>query len=400
MPLTLSELSAMPNTWARTSIEELLARKALELSDGYRTRHDQLAPSGIPILRAADVLDGTLVPSFKDHVACTYRPKMGLKISRPDDVVITTKGTVGRVARVPISFAEHVYSPQLCFLRSMDVGVIDPGWLYGWARAPEFTRQLGIHKDQTDMAPYISLRDLRRFQITLPPVQDQRRIAGVLGALDDIIDTNKRIADDCTSLWRILLNNALDNAPGTRPLSDLAAFVNGKNFTKDASGHGRPVIRTPEVRRGPEPATPRSDVEAAEDNVAREGDILFVWSGSLTVGRWMWEEGLINQHVFKVLPKPGMPAWLIFGLIERQMRWFLSLAADKATTMGHIKREHLDADAPVPSAADIDRLDPIIDPLWNEALQCGVAIHQLAMARDELLPLLMSGRVHVGEVAA
>ena len=62
--------------------------------------------------------------------------------------------------------------------------------------------------------------------------------------------------------------------------------------------------------------------------------MLFVWSGSLTVGRWMWEEGLINQHVFKVLPKSGIPSWLVFALIEYQMPWFLSLAADKASNHG------------------------------------------------------------------
>ena len=86
-------------------------------------------------------------------------------------------------------------------------------------------------------------------------------------------------------------------------LSELADFVNGKNFTKGAAGHGRPVIRTP----GYVAALSRnllSDVDAADENIAREGDMLFVWSGSLTVGRWMWEDGLINQHVFKVLPKP------------------------------------------------------------------------------------------------
>ncbi|UUO01689.1 restriction endonuclease subunit S [Mycolicibacterium novocastrense] len=198
--------------------------------------------------------------------------------------------------------------------------------------------------------------DLARLHVPLPPPQVQRKIADVLGSIDDLIYTNGQIAENCTALWRAVVRDALASATESTALSELADFVNGKNFTKGASGNGRPVIRTPEVRRGPDSGTPRSDVTAADENIAREGDILFVWSGSLTVGRWMWEEGVINQHVFKVLPRPGVPAWLVFSLIEYQMPWFLSLAADKATTMGHIKREHLDTKVPVPSATDIERL--------------------------------------------
>jgi type I restriction enzyme, S subunit len=238
------------------------------------------------------------------------------------------------------------------------------------------------------------------FKAAFPPLDEQRRIASVLGALDDLIDANRRIAGDCTSLWRALVRDALADASDSTRLSDLADFVNGKNFTQGASGHGRPVIRTPEVRRGPGTGTVRSDVDAADENVAREGDTLFVWSGSLTVGRWMWEEGLINQHVFKVLPKRDIPAWLIFALIEYQMPWFLSLAADKATTMGHIKREHLDAEVSMPSRAKVERLGGIVEPLWNEALVCSISAEHLTRARDELLPLLLSGRVRVEDVAA
>jgi len=233
------------------------------------------------------------------------------------------------------------------------------------------------------------------YRATVPRAQEQRQIAGVLGALDDLIDCNRRIAEDCTALWRALVRAALADATETAPLSDLAEFVNGKNFTKGAVGLGRPVIRTPEVRRGPEAGTARSDADAADENIAREGDTLFVWSGSLTVGRWMWEEGLINQHVFKVLPKSGVPAWLVFALIEYQMPWFLRLAADKATTMGHIKREHLDAVVPISSSTQSERLGAIIEPLWNEALACGVAIQQFTRTRKELLPLLLSGQVRV-----
>lgn len=267
----------------------------------------------------------------------------------------------------------------------------DPRWIYWTLHSINFAAY-----NSGSAQPSLNRNFLAQIPINVPPIEEQRRIGGVLGALDDLFDTNRRIAEDCTALWRAIVRDLLADASESAPLSDLADFVNGKNFTKDASGRGRPVIRTPEVRRGPEAGTVRSDADAPDVNVAQRGDTLFVWSGSLAVCRWMWEAALINQHVFKVHPKPGVPPWLVYGLIEHQMPWFLSLAADKATTMGHIKREHLDAAVPVPAADEIERLDLIVTPMWDEALQCGIAVQELERARNELLPLLMSGRVGVG----
>ncbi len=241
---------------------------------------------------------------------------------------------------------------------------------------------------------------LKSLLIPLPSLEEQRRIAGVLVALDDLIETNRRLADSSTAMWRVLLDEALTDADGSTPLSSIADFVNGKNFTKGASGTGRPVIRTPEVRRGPVEGTVYSDVEAADDLIAHVGDTLFVWSGSLMVSRWLWEDGLINQHIFKVRSHDGVPPWLVLGLIERQMPQFLRFAADKATTMGHIKRAQLDELVPLPSRDELARLAKVIEPLWNQGLSATIEAQAIARTRDELLPLLLSGAIRVDEVAA
>ncbi len=243
--------------------------------------------------------------------------------------------------------------------------------------------------------PNLSRDSIASLKIPLPSNAEQRRIAGVLGVLDDLIDTNEGLAAECASLRLALTENALAEANDSKPLSSLATFVNGKNFTKGAVGLGRPVIRTPEVRVGPSASTVRSEVEAGDDFVASRGDILFVWSGSLLLGRWLFETGLVNQHIFKVKPNSGVPDWLVYGLIEHQMPWFLELAADKATTMGHIQRRHLDEPVPVPDPETVEALDTLIRPLWEAEIEMAEESQQLRRTRDDLLPLLMSGKVRV-----
>lgn len=238
---------------------------------------------------------------------------------------------------------------------------------------------------------------LKTLPVETPVEDEQRRIASVLSGLDDLIEKEQDLAAEIDGLWRALLRDSL-NETERRPLSELAAFVNGKNFTRDATGTGLPVIRTPEVRTGPGTSTVWNDVSAGTDNQASVGDILFVWSGSLLVGRWLWETGLVNQHVFKVLPKDNVPPWVVYWSIEQLMASFLGIAADKATTMGHIKREDLDREVDLPPRRRWAELDAVIGPLWDEALQARLQAASLGRMRDELLPLLMSGKVRVQDL--
>lgn len=270
---------------------------------------------------------------------------------------------------------------------------VDRDYLYRQLLSPEYraycrshltgTTNLGLPRD-----------DFLAYPIWLPSMEEQRRIAGVLGSLDDLIDTNERLAAASAETRRTLIASAIAVAAVERPLSSVAQFVNGRNFTKGASGTGRPIIRTPEVRSGVSAATLRSEVDASPQNTASAGDILMVWSGSLLIGRWLGADALINQHIFKVIPA-GYPDWIVYGLLERQLPWFMDLAAGKATTMGHIQRSHLDTLVPVPTEEEVDALRAAVQPLWDTELALALENAELRRTRDELLPLLMSGRVRV-----
>jgi type I restriction enzyme S subunit len=168
-----------------TTLGQLSRDGMLYVSDGYRTKQAELAVQGAPVLRVADVEHGTLRPSLKDYVSAALRDRFARKTSAVGDVVVTTKGTVGRVAMVPAWTPEFVYSPQLCFFRVMQESRIDRHWLLGWLRGPEFREGIRAIQHQTDMAPYVNLKDLRGTCITLPPFSVQRQIGDLLRPLEE-----------------------------------------------------------------------------------------------------------------------------------------------------------------------------------------------------------------------
>lgn len=134
-----------------TTFAELIRRGSLIVNDGYRTKQSELTPSGIPILRVAEIGDGFLAPQSEDRISEDYRRAIGVKLSEPGDVLLTTKGTVGRRAIVPESATSFAYSPQVCFFRVLDE-TIDRRWLYYWLGGSEFWEQAFGVSTQTDMA--------------------------------------------------------------------------------------------------------------------------------------------------------------------------------------------------------------------------------------------------------
>ncbi|QTR06366.1 hypothetical protein J7S33_24140, partial [Saccharothrix algeriensis] len=60
---------------------------------------------------------------------------MGAKVSRWGDIVLTTKGTVGRVTIIPTGSPEFVYSPQVCFFRVTEGARLESKYLHYWFKS-------------------------------------------------------------------------------------------------------------------------------------------------------------------------------------------------------------------------------------------------------------------------
>ena len=191
------------DTCTPRSTGDLIAEGSLSIGDGYRAKNSELSTSGLPFARAGNI-DGGFQFDHADRFPEQDLAKVGDKVSQPSDVVFTSKGTVGRLAFVREKTPRFVYAPQLCFWRSLAPDVIDARWLYYWMCGGEFRQQISGFKGQTDMADYVSLTDQRQIAITLPSSSIQRAIAGVLGALDDKIEQNRRMARALDRLARAI----------------------------------------------------------------------------------------------------------------------------------------------------------------------------------------------------
>jgi type I restriction enzyme S subunit len=117
------------------------------------------------------------------------------------------------------------------------------------------------------------------------------------------------------------------------------------------------------------------------------------------VYRWYRDEALINQHIFKVIAD-GVPQWMVYFSLKTVMRQLQGIAADKATTMGHIKRSDLARfSIAVPPAEELQRFDSFFAPTFDYSLTAVVETETLTTIRDALLPKLISGNIRVPDTA-
>jgi type I restriction enzyme S subunit len=188
-------------------VEELTRSGVLAIGDGYRAKNDELGAQGICFARAADVIGGEVAKTV-DHLLPERVVLAKDKVARVGDVVFTSKGTVGRFALVR-GGRPFVYSPQLCYWRSLDTEVLPPLYLFHWMQSSEFVRQINMVKGQTDMADYVSLRDQRAMRVRVPDLQLANRFASATKPLDTQVEVLRRQSEALTALRDTLLPKLL-----------------------------------------------------------------------------------------------------------------------------------------------------------------------------------------------
>ncbi|WP_138413310.1 restriction endonuclease subunit S [Sinomonas gamaensis] len=300
---------------------------------------------------------------------------------------------VGRATNIGRpTWSDEDYWPLNTVLYAKNLFGNDMRFAYYWFLATDLSAY-----NSGSVQPMLNRNYIAHVAIDVPPLSEQQGIAATLAALDDKIKSNQRLIGLIPELIRARVNASLELRKESVPASSMARFVNGGAYTKDATGTGRMVIRIADLNSGPGPSTVYNDLDVPEEKTARPGDILMSWSGSLGVYRWARDEAIVNQHIFRVIPS-GYPAWLVFDRVEAVIEIFQAIAKDKATTMGHIQRGHLDSTfVDLPTSDAIRQLDADLGPLWQRLLLSEQEVLKLVSLRDVLLPELLSGRLRVPE---
>ena len=285
-------------------------------------------------------------------------------------------------------------------------GEIEPKFLYYVLSNDKFFEYSSATSKGTKM-PRGDKSAIMQYQIPDMPLEEQRTIVSVLSALDDRIAENKKINHHLAEIAKSIFDSYfIDLSPydGVMPddwqlsnLTGIANYLNGLAMQKhrpQSNEQGLPVLKIKELRQGFTDST--SDLCSSNirrDYIIHDGDVIFSWSGSLLVDFWTGGDCGLNQHLFKVSSET-YDKWFYYAWTKHHLDRFVKMAADRATTMGHIKRDALEkAEVLIPSNKDYQEIGNKLKPIYDQIINNRVESRKLVALRDTLLPKLMSGEI-------
>lgn len=325
-------------------------------------------------------------------------------------------------------YFRKVVRPKFDGICSTDIWVVrakdglDQGFLFYWMASKEFVDIANQGSEGTKM-PRAKWDFVTKIKQEIPPLPEQKAIASILGALDDKIELNIKMNETLEAMARAIFKSwfvDFDPIPGLGPhkewqdlplgkipkgwrvgsLDEIADYLNGlalQKYPPENDYEFLPVIKIAQLRKDSTEGNDKASVNIDPSYVVSDGDILFSWSGSLEVVIWCGGRGALNQHLFKVTSE-NYPKWFYYLWTKHHLPDFQTIAAGKATTMGHIQRHHLAAaKVLVPPPNLLKAVDTIMSPLIENKIVNSVQSHTLASIRDALLPKLLSGEIRVKE---
>ena len=393
----------MADTFVQCEVSQLIRAGALRVEDGNhgesRPRPGEFTDEGVAYIRAADMSTGIVSFTGAQKVSSIALARITKGIGRPGDSILSHKGTVGKVALVPLDAPPFVCSPQTTLWRSLDNQVIHPGYLYQFLRSPGFQSQLARLKNNTDMAPYVSLTQQRAMTIALPPLNVQRAIAEVLGALDDKIAANTRVVSAAESL-------AVACVSALHRWTTLGSLVTHHRTMVSPESLADPVVEhfsLPSFDSGkhPELAAP-SSIKSGKFAIEQPSVLISklnpriprIWLTPASTGI----PQLASTEFLVLAPRALEPA--VLWALAMQPSFSAALEGKVAGTSGsHQRVKPSDMlDTPIGDPAGLTEKDRSeIVALCASAQSSRAENINLAAIRVALLPALMSGRLHVKE---
>lgn len=292
---------------------------------------------------------------------------------------------------------------------TVDTTIADPYFIYYYLTQSSVIESLqAIAEQSTSTYPSIKPSDIEDIELDLPELETQKKIGSTLRMLDRKIALNEEINDNLYAQAKAIFDNHfinIDAIPaGWRKgnLLDIANYLNGLAMQKfRPQGHeiGLPVLKIKELRQGScDDSSELCSLSIKPEYIIHNGDVVFSWSGSLLVDIWCGGTCGLNQHLFKVT-SDVYDKWFYYLWTAHHLARFIAIAADKATTMGHIKREELaKAEVLIPCEEDYTSFNSVMQPIFELIISNRIESRKLAALRDELLPKLMTGEIDVSDV--
>lgn len=360
---------------------------------------------GTSLIRSQNVYDLRFdhegIAHISDQAAAALK---GVTVSSGDVLVNITGESVTRTCLVDDAALPARVSQHVAIVRPKP-GELDSKYLLYALISPPTKARLNTLSEAGATRRALTKGHLEALEIALPPVEEQERIAGVLGAFDDLIETNRlliqRLDGLFQSLWRQDYIGRADSP--IKVLADIAETQYGLTASASQDSEGVKFLRVTDINKqnwidwATVPTVSPIEVQGDKYRL-RPGDLLVarmadpgksaIYEGGpgavfasylVRLKPHNFEDGLYLYGFLKSREYAGYATGAMSGSVQKNMNARVISAASLRWPSAPERMDFAGRVAPI-RAAQSALLDEVAD---------------LARQRDELLPLLMSGKVRV-----
>ena len=433
-------LATEEDEWSQFTLGDLCSL----ITDGKHGDSEDQSHSGFYFLSVKDILGNRLVYENARQITEVDFSETNRRTNlQPGDVLFTNTGTIGRIAIA----GDDPRTYRTTFQKSVAIlkprrDLIDPRFLYYL-----------LHFDNANLSEFAAgttqknllLKDIRSFEVKVPPLREQHAIAHILGTLDDKIELNRRMNQTLEAmaraifqdwfvdfgpvraklegqdpylppeLWGLFPDDLVDSELGDIPegwevgvLHDIVELLSGGTPRTSVPDYWDGNIPWYTPKDAPDPSdifalsTERSITQAGVDNsstkVLPTGTTIISARG--TVGRLacLGVPMAMNQTCYGIRGACGYPDHFTYWNIKNSVNGLLTKT--HGTIFDTITRETFQVAETilVPTQVALSFESTVNDLMgqirWNlKESRC------LAAQRDVLLPKLVSGELKIRDIA-
>ncbi len=370
--------------------------------------------TGTNFIRSQNVFDHYFSSAGLVHIDDQAAEKLVGVTVRERDVLFNITGdgeTIARCCVAPNWILPARVNQHVMILRT--TGDLAPEYLQRYLSQPAM-RVYMLNHNSGGSRRALTKAQAAGFQIAVPPIREQKAIAAVLGALDDKIAVNERIAATTQEILSQLFSYHVWNYGRSAGLP--AGFSQGtvRDVCEQIGNGGTPKRKNPEywergnvawyktgeLHDGPllESTERITDLGVRESScsVWPAGTVLVALYASPTVGRLgiLESPAAFNQACSGLLAKESLGELFLFETLKATRSKLQGIAVGSAQ-QNISQRILADHQVVIPTVEAAASFNGVAQPLHRRRVAAAHESRTLTTLRDTLLPQLMSGRLRV-----
>ena len=348
--------------------------------------------------------------SFKEKTFITYEKDAILskgKLSR-NDLVMTTRGSIGHIAYFDntIPFENLRINSGMVILRNEN-DEIENEYLYKYCSS--FILQNQILKISFGSAqPQLTVKEIAKLQIPLPPLPEQKAIAKALSLMDTAINKNNQLIAQKELSKKWLMQNLLTgkkrlNGFGgdwktlrlKEVLIPISRPIDKPNETYLALGirsHGKGTFLKPDFE--PDKIAMKTLYVVKEDDLIV--NITFAWEGAIAIVKSEDDEALVSHRfpTFNLNPKTGIVDYFRHLILQPRFKYLLDLISPGDAGRNRVlsKKDFLKLEVTIPEVDEQTAIAKVLQTADKEIALLKAKTNKLREQKKGMMQVLLTGK--------